>query len=209
MGYGGAGLCYTLSMIRLSPLWKRIVVSFTISLTATLLLFLLINLMFVDREKLQPPAPDALYRQSSVPVEARITDLISYMTLEEKIGQMALVEKNSIIEREDISTYGLGALLSGFGAKPEVNTPTGWKTMVEGFIAESKNSRLGIPILYGVDAIHGHTNVPGATVFPHMIGLGAAGDEALVSAVAQAVGRWSVVGDCRPHRSSVYVWRQG
>ncbi len=124
---------------------------------------------------------------------------MSYMTLEEKIGQMTLLEKNSLKKLEDISKYGLGGMLSGFGAKPEENTIAGWKEMVEGFVAESKNSRLSIPVLYGVDAIHGHSNVLDATIFPHAIGLGATGDAALVEKVARATAneiratgiRWS------------------
>ena len=129
---------------------------------------------------------NARYLNPKLTTEARITNLISYMTIEEKVGQMALVEKNSIQNIDDIVTYGLGALLSGFGAKPENNSPEGWNTMVSDFIQASKKSRLGIPILYGVDAIHGHSNVPGATVFPHFIGLGATQNPSLVEAVARA-----------------------
>jgi beta-glucosidase len=126
------------------------------------------------------------YQNTSLPTEERIDDLLSYMTLEEKIGQMALVEKNSLTELKDLSEYGIGALLSGAGAKPENNTPQGWRTMVENFVNASKESRLGIPILYGVDATHGHANVPGATVFPHAIGLGATQDPELIERVARS-----------------------
>lgn len=137
-----------------------------------------------------PPAPsNPVYKDSAVALEERVADLLSHMTLEEKIGQMALVEKNSIQELSDISTYGLGGLLSGFGGRPDSNTPQGWKNMVSTFVLESRSSRLGIPVLYGVDAIHGHTNVPGATVFPHFIGLGASGDAALVERVANATAQ--------------------
>lgn len=143
--------------------------------------------------------PNPLYRNSEAPPELRVADLLSYLTLEEKIGQMTLVEKNSLAEPEDLRTYGLGALLSGFGGKPDDNTAAGWQNMVEAFVAESRSSRLGIPLLYGVDAIHGHSNVPGATVFPHFIGLGATGDAVLVEDVARATAaellatgvRWS------------------
>lgn len=136
-----------------------------------------------------PPSPlpqDPLYTDTSLSVSERVENLLAYMTLNEKIGQMALVEKNSIRKIEDVSQYGLGGILSGFGGKPEDNTPLGWKQMVENFTGESRMSRLEIPILYGVDAIHGHSNVPGATVFPHFIGLGASGDAKLVTAVAHA-----------------------
>ena len=108
------------------------------------------------------------------------------MTLEEKIGQMALVDKNSLGKMDDISKYYLGGVLSGAGSKPKTNTPQGWKSMVNDMKSQALKSRLGIPILYGIDANHGHSNVLGATVFPHAIGLGAAQDTKLVSDVAIA-----------------------
>lgn len=134
-----------------------------------------------------PPSPaDALYKQADQPIEARVQDLLSRMTLEEKIGQMALVDKNSLGKIEDISKYYLGGILSGAGAKPKINTPQGWLDMVGEMKDQANNSRLGIPILYGIDANHGHSNVLGATVFPHAIGLGASQDSALVVEVAAA-----------------------
>ncbi len=125
-------------------------------------------------------SPNAPYRDSSLPVANRVEDLLARMTLQEKIGQMALVDKNSVHFKADIARYGLGALLSGGGAKPTVNTPKGWLEMVDDFQDYATGSRLGIPLLYGVDAVHGHTNVPGATIFPQSIGLGASGDADLV-----------------------------
>ena len=127
-----------------------------------------------------------IYNDPENSINDRVNDLLSQMTLVEKIGQMALVEKNSIKKIEDISKYGIGAVLSGFGAKPDDNSSEGWQKMVDKFINESKKSRLGIPILYGVDAIHGHSNVPGNVVFPHAIGLGASGDIELVKKIASA-----------------------
>lgn len=151
------------------------------------------------RSILVTPPEDAPYRSAQYPTDARVENLLSYMTLEEKIGQMALVEKNSVHDTDDISKYGIGALLSGFGGKPEDNTAEGWDTMVLDFIHESEKSRLGIPIFYGADAIHGHSNVPGATIFPHAIGLGATRDPLLVENIARATAeelaatniRWS------------------
>ncbi len=134
-----------------------------------------------------PPVPaDALYKQADQPIDKRVDDLLGRMSLEEKIGQMAMVDKNNIKNSVDISRYGLGAVLSGAGAKPSDNTPAGWLNMVEAMKIEAKKSRLGIPLLYGVDATHGHANVPGSTVFPHAIGLGASRDPVLVREVAQA-----------------------
>ncbi len=137
-----------------------------------------------------PPKPtltnSSKYLDTTLPVDERIADLLAQMTMAEKIGQMALVEKNSLADETDIATYGLGAVLSGAGAKPKNNTVEGWSEMVAEFQAEAGKSRLRIPLLYGVDAVHGHAMVPHATVFPHQIGLGATGDADLVKAIGKA-----------------------
>jgi beta-glucosidase len=141
---------------------------------------------FDDTPRMTSSTENAIYRDSSLPIDERVADLLARMTLEEKIGQMALVEKDSIKNSSDISNYYLGGLLSGAGAKPAVNTAEGWKVMIDAYQAEARQTRLGIPLLYGVDAIHGHAHVPGATVFPHAIGLGATRNPELVKAIAQA-----------------------
>lgn len=126
------------------------------------------------------------YQNSTLSTEARVNDLLSRMTLVEKIGQMSLIEKNSIHDLNDIAIYGLGALMSGSGGKPDDNTPEGWLKMVKNFQSYSQKTRLKIPLLYGADANHGHSNVPGATIFPHFIGLGASQDPDLIREVAKA-----------------------
>jgi len=141
---------------------------------------------YFDTKPIMLTPPDAIYMDSRLPTEARVANLLSYMTLEEKIGQMTLVEKNSLKQFRDISDYSLGALLSGSGSKPEENTVAGWKRMIDTYQAEATKSRLGIPLLYGSDAIHGHAHVSEATIFPHMIGLGAAGNPELVKKIAAA-----------------------
>lgn len=150
-----------------------------------------------------PPAPPetAAYRDSALPIEMRLEDLLGRMTLDEKIGQMALVEKNSIRNTEDVAVYGIGAVLSGAGGKPDDNTPNGWKTMVARFTDAALTTRLGIPLLYGADANHGNGNVPGATLFPHFIGLGAANDPALTERVARATAEESSAMGIRWHFS--------
>lgn len=125
------------------------------------------------------PAAGPLYWDASQPIDARVTDLLGQMTIEEKIGQMTLVEKGSI-RPDDIATLAMGALLSGGGGSPQENTPAGWLEMVNGYQEYALQSRLGIPLLYGVDAVHGHNNVVGATIFPHNIGLGATRNPELV-----------------------------
>lgn len=132
---------------------------------------------------------NARYHDASLTSEERAQDLLSHMTLDEKLGQVALVEKNSLKRDDDIARFGLGALLSGFGARPDDNTPYGWQQMSANYQAQTKKTRLQIPLLYGVDAVHGYANVPGATVFPHQIGLGAANDPELVRRVNEVTAR--------------------
>jgi beta-glucosidase len=138
---------------------------------------------------LPPPPANALYKQASVPIDSRVDDLLSRMTLDEKIGQMALEDKNSLKKTVDISRYNLGGVLSGAGAKPSENTPAGWLAMISAMKQQARSSRLGIPLFYGIDANHGNGNVPGSTIFPHAIGLGAADDPALTTSVAAATAQ--------------------
>jgi beta-glucosidase len=139
----------------------------------------------VSDGELAAPAADALYRDATAPIEARVEDLLTRMTLDEKLGQMTLVEKDAI-EDGDLARLSIGAVLSGGGGAPRVNSPERWADMIDGYQDEAATSRLGIPLLYGVDAVHGHNNVVGATIFPHNIGLGAAGDPQLVRAIGAA-----------------------
>ncbi|NND83887.1 MAG: glycoside hydrolase family 3 protein, partial [Acidimicrobiia bacterium] len=106
------------------------------------------------------------------------------MTLAEKLAQMTLVEKNSIAP-SDLGNLGIGGLLSGGGGAPATNTPEGWAEMVRDFQERTLASRLGIPLIYGIDAVHGHSNVPGAVLFPHNIGLGAANDPDLMERIGE------------------------
>ncbi|HNR24523.1 MAG TPA: glycoside hydrolase family 3 N-terminal domain-containing protein [Candidatus Bipolaricaulis anaerobius] len=118
-------------------------------------------------------------------VEECVEALLSAMTLAEKVGQMTLAEKNSI-RPGDTARFALGGVLSGGGGYPILNTPRSWADMVAGFQDEALATRLRIPVLYGVDAVHGHAAVEGATVFPHNCGLGPAGDPDLVYRIARA-----------------------
>lgn len=149
-------------------------------------LVLLISEFFADLRVMNQPSQNPIYLDEKQSIEDRVADLLSRMTLEEKIGQMALVEKNSIEEVADISKYYLGALLSGSGAKPDINTVAGWQEMIASYQGEARKTRLGIPLLYGADAIHGHSHLPTATVFPHALGLGATNNSELVKAIAVA-----------------------
>jgi beta-glucosidase len=116
----------------------------------------------------------------------KATDLLAMMTSDEKIAQLQQVERADT-NAADITKYGVGSVYSQGGSGPSNNTPAGWADMIDGFRQASFASRLKIPIIYGLDVVHGVGPVKGATVFPHNIGLGATRDPALVEEVAQAV----------------------
>jgi beta-glucosidase len=121
-------------------------------------------------------------------IDQRVEVLLSQMTLAEKIGQMTQVEKGSIQPR-DVTRYFIGSVLSGGGGSPPSNTPQDWLAMVSDYQQAALETRLGIPLLYGVDAVHGHAAVVGATVFPHNIGLGAADDPELMRQIGRATAQ--------------------
>jgi beta-glucosidase len=114
-----------------------------------------------------------------------VNALLAQMTLEEKIGQMTQAEQHQLKDEADIENYFLGSLLSGGDSDPKTNSFEDWRAMYERFQARSARTRLKIPILYGVDAVHGHNNVIGAVVFPHNIGLGATRNPALVEEIGR------------------------
>jgi beta-glucosidase len=121
-----------------------------------------------------------------VPVDQRVADLLGRMTLEEKIGQMTQAERGVVAgDPSLIRTQRLGSVLSGGGSTPADNNPAAWVAMVNTFQQQTLATRLGIPLIYGVDAVHGHGNVYGATIFPHNIGLGSTRDPRLVDQVGE------------------------
>lgn len=140
-------------------------------------------------EDAAPPPDDAPYLDPERPTDERVEDLIERMTLEEKLGQMTQIDRQYLRQAEDIREYKLGSILSGGGSTPEENTPDAWADMYDEFQQQALDTRLGIPILYGIDAVHGHNNLQDATIFPHNIGLGAARNEQLVEDIARATAR--------------------
>lgn len=134
----------------------------------------------------EPNAPDtSVYMDAGRPVEERIEALLSQMTLEEKAAQMVQPEQTGI-SLEQITKYNVGSVLSGGGSAPSSgNTLTDWNKHINRIKEASAGSRLGIPVLYGIDAVHGNNNVSSAVVFPHNIGLGAADDEELMTRIGQ------------------------
>lgn len=113
-------------------------------------------------------------------IEREIDRLLSQMTLEEKVGQMTQVDIRYIKKPEDVIKYGFGSILSGGGATPTPNTPEAWADLYDSLQTLALRTRLGIPIIYGIDAVHGHNNVKGAVIFPHNIGMGATRNPDLV-----------------------------
>ena len=138
---------------------------------------------------LQPTSPaagdEALpYQDPNLPTAQRVTDLLGRMTLAEKIGQMTQAERIDVdADPTLITTNALGSVLSGGGSVPTDNTPEAWADMVDRYQEAALDTRLGIPLIYGVDSVHGHGNLQGATVFPHNIGLGATRDPGLVERI--------------------------
>jgi beta-glucosidase len=134
-----------------------------------------------------PAAPKGLglaYENPRLPVRARVADLLPRMTLAEKIGQMTQAERASVdADTSKITTDNLGSLLSGGGSVPTPNTPKAWADMVDRYQSAALATRLHIPLLYGIDTVHGDGNMYGATVFPHNIALGATRDPKLVAHV--------------------------
>ena len=122
-------------------------------------------------------------------------DCLAQMTLDEKLGQMALVSHSALTSPSDVTAYALGGLLSGGGEGPNGagGTASQWADLYDGYQTRALGTRLGIPLLYGVDAVHGHNNVQGAVIFPHNIGMGASRDAALVTEEEQ-VTRDEVLG---------------
>lgn len=99
-------------------------------------------------------------------------ELLNKMTLEEKIGQMTQPEHGAVKD-EEIAKYSFGSILSGGNSDPKAgNSLQAWTDLYDHYQTQAMKTRLGIPILYGVDAVHGHNNVIGAVIFPHNIGLG-------------------------------------
>ncbi|GAB3296003.1 glycoside hydrolase family 3 protein [Parasphingorhabdus pacifica] len=125
------------------------------------------------------------YRDPDQPVSDRVDDLMSRMSPADKLGQMVQIERKAA-DPEAVADNRIGSVLSGGGSAPDPNTPEAWADMYDAYQRAALDTPLGIPMIYGVDAVHGHNNVHGATIFPHNIGLGATDDPGLVRRAAAA-----------------------
>ena len=124
-------------------------------------------------------------------VQPRVEALLARMSLDQKIGQMTQTERMAITP-EEVKAFHIGSVLSGGGSLPGDNLPADWVDMNDAYWAasmEADATHLAIPLIYGVDAVHGNNNVLGATVFPHNIGLGAANDPDLIERIARVTAR--------------------
>ena len=132
-------------------------------------------------------------RQSDPLLEARVAAIVSRMTLEQKIGQMTQADIRSITP-EDVRRHYIGSILNGGGAWPNMQrraSPADWAALSGAFYTASMSTDMAtqVPIIWGTDAVHGHNNVYGATLFPHNIGLGAARDPDLVQRIGRSTAR--------------------
>ncbi len=121
--------------------------------------------------------------------DAQADAIIAKMTLDEKVGQMTQPDQESIADAADVERLFIGSVLSGGNSDPKTNSLDDWSAMYDRFQAQALRTRLRIPILYGVDALHGHNNVIGAVVFPHNIGLGATRNAKLVEEIGRLTAK--------------------
>ncbi len=118
--------------------------------------------------------------------DPQVNALLARMTLDEKVGQMTQPDQMYLKTDDDIDKYHLGSLLSGGDSDPkEGNSLEAWTNLVDRYQKRALQTRLAIPLLYGVDALHGHNNVLGAVVFPHNVGLGCTRNPALIEKIAR------------------------
>ncbi|MBK7107251.1 MAG: glycoside hydrolase family 3 C-terminal domain-containing protein [Ignavibacteriae bacterium] len=128
-------------------------------------------------------------KNAEVGVDEKVKELLSKMTLEEKIGQMTQVDQNALVDYNDITKYAIGSVLWGGNSEIADISAGGWTKMADTLIGFSLKTRLGIPILLGIDAVHGHNNVNNAVIFPHNIGLGCTRNPELVEEVAKVAAQ--------------------
>ena len=150
-----------------------------------LLMLHLIRQPVLRAEQINPIIGD---KKIATRIEKQAEKLLTQMTLKEKMGQMVIVGDHTIVP-EDVSNDALGGVLSG-GDNPEgIFSAQEWIDHVKQYQDQALKTRLAIPIIYGVDAVHGHQHVVGATIFPHNIGLGATRNPELVHQIGQATAK--------------------
>ncbi|HEX5733197.1 MAG TPA: glycoside hydrolase family 3 N-terminal domain-containing protein [Blastocatellia bacterium] len=155
-----------------------------------LVMFILLGLLCTSLPAVGPTGSSAHSSRRLSSYDSEVDLVLAKMTLEEKVGQMTQAEQDALKDVNDIQNYFLGSLLSGGNSDPKAgNSLDAWTEMYDRYQSLALKSRLGIPILYGVDAVHGHNNVLGAVVFPHNIGLGCTRNPALVERAARITAK--------------------
>ena len=148
---------------------------FSLSLILSSLIYSEVNW---EREQICP-LPDPTF----------VNNLMKTMSIEEKVGQVIQADLD-FIKPSDLRDYPIGSVLNGGNTSPRGElraSPAEWKSLAQEFYEESKKTGASIPVLWGTDAVHGHSNVFGATIFPHNIGIGAAANPQLVEDIGAAV----------------------
>ena len=149
-----------------------------------LAVFLLLSCSSAPDQVSSPAVPNPLSSYDS-----QVTPILDEMTLEEKIGQMVQAECTGLNDIEDVKTYFMGSVLSGGNGDPPTNSLQDWTDLYDNLQKKALETRLGIPILYGVDAVHGHNNVLDAVIFPHNVGLGCTRNPELVELVSEITAK--------------------
>jgi beta-glucosidase len=140
----------------------------------------------------------ATVRLHAADAEAQAEKLLSQMTLDEKIGQMTQADMLALKDKSDVQKYCLGSVLSGGSSDPAAgNSVQDWLNAVTEFRSYALKTRLKIPLIYGIDAVHGHNNIEGAVIFPHNIGMGAANNRRLVEREEQVTAEEMLGTGCQ------------
>jgi beta-glucosidase len=147
----------------------------------------LLGIIAVAMESILPAQPRPL--ALSAADARRVADLVARMTLDEKIGQMTQPDQQFLEDPADVETLFIGSVLSGGDSDPPTNSLADWRALYERLQGRALRTRLKIPLVYGVDAVHGHSNVLGAVIFPHNIGLGATRNAALVEEIGRITAK--------------------
>ncbi|MBN2365275.1 MAG: glycoside hydrolase family 3 protein, partial [Calditrichaeota bacterium] len=159
-------------------------------LNISVLIIVILCNFFCEKNSYKPETEnDIVYKNPAYSIEERTNDLLARMTLDEKIGQMTQADRGALVQESDIQTYLLGSILSGGGSSPTPNVPFIWADMVDSYQSYALKTRLGIPLIYGIDAVHGHNNVYTAVIFPHNIGMGCTRNPELVEKAARATAQ--------------------
>ena len=147
--------------------------------TALYVIALLLTFVFTSASIAQEPS------SVNKTIEAKVDSVLKLMTLDEKVGQITQVDYDAIKNNtEDVAKFSIGSILWGGNSEPPSITAQGWANVYDSLQKLSQNSRLKIPIIVGIDGVHGHNNVDGAVIFPHNVGLGATRNPALIEQVA-------------------------